>query len=137
MSLFKKRNKDISKAVEKETEKTEKEVLTETPDAVEKSKDASKAMSTASKVESHIPMNDKEYASAPSLTFNEQKSLKKSKYADKKEKYPNTYLIKNKRNGRMAEINGFSPLQACKSIGWRPRHCSVVEVKDNKNNKGE
>jgi len=126
MDLFKRKNKDISESVEKETKPTKQEVLSENPDAIKTAEEASKL---SSKMDSHIPSN-MEYT--PTLTYKEQKSLKKSKYAENKEKYPKTFLIRNKRTGRMAEINGFSPLQACSSIGWRSRHCKVVEVKDKK-----
>ena len=132
MSLFKKKNKDISESVEKEVSQ---KVLEENPDAIEKTDDVAKSVSSSSKIDDHIPMDD--HKQAPSLTYKEQKSLKKSDYAAKKDKFPKTFLIKNKKNGRMAEINGFSAFQACGNIGWRPRHCIVIETKDNAGNKSE
>ena len=133
MSLFSKKDKDISESVENvenvENEATQ-EVLAEQSDAIESTEDVAKSISSASKLDDHIPTNN--LKQAPSLTYKEQKSLKRSRYAETKDALPKTFLIKNKKNGRMAEVNGVSAISACSNIGWRPRHCTIIETHDNK-----
>jgi len=40
-----------------------------------------------------------------------------------------TYVIRNKKTGKIAEIRAASPVHACGLIGWRPRHTVVLETK--------
>ena len=64
------------------------------------------------------------------LTWKEIKALKDSKYADKQDSYPKSYVMYNKRTKQLIEIRGFSALHACKSIGWRLRHVQIIKVED-------
>jgi len=40
-----------------------------------------------------------------------------------------TYVIRNKRTNKIAEIKAASSIHACNLIGWRSRHVSVLEIK--------
>lgn len=60
----------------------------------------------------------------------EIKSLKNYKYNTNIKKFPNSYLICNKKTGVIVEINAASSMHACKIIGWNPRRVSVIDVID-------
>jgi len=64
------------------------------------------------------------------ITWKEIKALKRSRYFEKKDNFPKAYLLKHKRTGAIAEVQGASSVHACGFIGWKPRHVTVLEVKD-------
>lgn len=65
------------------------------------------------------------------LNENEMKRLKNSGYGkDTARESWKTYVIRNKRSGKIAELRAASPLHAAKMIGWRRRHVTVLEEKE-------
>ena len=60
----------------------------------------------------------------------EMKRLKNSGYGkDTGDESWKTYVIRNKRNGKIAELRAASAVHAARMIGWRPRHITVLEEK--------
>ena len=59
--------------------------------------------------------------------FYEQNNLRKNRYSQSESN--NKFVIKNKKHGKIAEINAKSVIHACGLLGWRPRHCKVMSVK--------
>ena len=65
------------------------------------------------------------------INADEMRHLKNNGYGKESgDKSWKTYVIKNKRSGKIAELRAASPLHASKLIGWRARHTTVLETKD-------
>ena len=62
------------------------------------------------------------------ITWKEMKALKKSRYFQVKDKYNTSFVLKNKRNGIIAEIQASTPIQACHFIGWKANQVKVMET---------
>jgi benzoyl-CoA reductase/2-hydroxyglutaryl-CoA dehydratase subunit BcrC/BadD/HgdB len=58
----------------------------------------------------------------------DEKSLKKSNYHKNKDKYKNTYVIRNTKTKLISEIKAVSPFHACTMIGWKPNQTRVMET---------
>ena len=65
--------------------------------------------------------------SANALT-SESKALNKAKYNSAKDSFPNRYIVRNKKSGKMVEIQAMSPYHAAALLGWRPRHLVLVHT---------
>jgi hypothetical protein len=66
----------------------------------------------------------------------EFKAMKKQKYEDKKGQIDTSYVIQNKRTGKIVEIKAKTALLAARTVGWRPRHVTVLQV-NGSNDEGE
>ena len=64
------------------------------------------------------------------LTKREFNSLKSHKYEEVSKKCSKSYVIQNKRTGMIVEIKAVNSCHACNMIGWKIRHCQVLEVHD-------
>jgi len=73
---------------------------------------------------------EEEEMQVPPITWKEIRNLKRSNYDKVRNKYKKAFVLLNKRTGQIAEINAASSYQACNMIGWKPRKCRVLEVKD-------
>lgn len=71
------------------------------------------------------PEVEKETYQMP-LTFKELKALKKARYKENADKYPNNYVLQNKKTNQMVEIRAYSPLHACNIIGWKTSKVKLV-----------
>jgi len=61
----------------------------------------------------------------------EMRALRKSGYDQIRNTCTTTFVIQNKRQpDKVAEIRAVSSHQACKLIGWRPRHCRILQVRE-------
>ncbi|MFA7219159.1 MAG: hypothetical protein WC119_01395 [Synergistaceae bacterium] len=72
--------------------------------------------------------NQTENEPVTQLNWKDVKSLKRSRYFEKKDKYEKAFVLRNKKTGAIVEIQAVSTIDACKSIGWRPRHVKLLEV---------
>lgn len=73
--------------------------------------------------------SSKEYFQNLRNELKDQKSLNRSHYGDIKESMPKTFILQNKKTGKVAEIKACSELHAANLIGWRLRHVIVLETK--------
>ena len=62
------------------------------------------------------------------LSKKEINNLKRNRYNDVLKKFPNAYVIQNKKTGVIVEMKAATAMHACTMIGWRPRQCKVIEV---------
>tara|TARA_R110000824_G_scaffold218435_1_gene405035 strand:+ start:8733 stop:9110 length:378 start_codon:yes stop_codon:yes gene_type:complete len=65
----------------------------------------------------------------PTIGWKEMKALKRARYDKVVESFDDVYVLENKRTGIVVEIQGASSHHACKTIGWRPKHTKLLEVK--------
>jgi len=64
------------------------------------------------------------------LSEDEMKRLKNNGYRqDLGDESWKTYVIRNKKSGKIAEIRAASAVHASNLIGWRPRHIEVIQEK--------
>lgn len=68
------------------------------------------------------------------ISHKEFKSLKRAKYGENHERFDKLFTIKNKKTGKVVAIRAASVIMACNTIGWRPRHVTLIEetIIDNK-----
>jgi hypothetical protein len=62
-----------------------------------------------------------------------QKDIRKltfNGYEKAKEKFPNVYLLRNKKTGKIAELHAASPLHAAKMLGWNPKKTQVLIARE-------
>lgn len=56
----------------------------------------------------------------------EMKSLRRGRYADKKNDKKYKFTLENKKSLKMVEVSANTAIEACNFIGWRPRHVRVL-----------
>jgi len=80
--------------------------------------------------EKAVDLDKKEEPTFQPLTWKEQKALKKAKYSEieRLKKFPDVYVIRNKRTNQMAEIRAASACHACTIIGWKPNKVRVMNI---------
>jgi hypothetical protein len=64
------------------------------------------------------------------LSQQDFKKLHRSKYFNVKDKYTTAFVLKNKKNGSIVEIQALSSIHACSFIGWRPKNVTLIDVID-------
>lgn len=62
------------------------------------------------------------------------RSLKASRYGEIKDKFDKTFVIENKKTGRVVELKAASSTHACKLIGWRPNNVRLIDVMEGTKN---
>lgn len=65
---------------------------------------------------------------AAAYSMAEQKALRNYNVSQYKD-CTKTFLIKNRKNGRVVEIKAPTAILAATSVGWRPRHTILLEEK--------
>jgi len=68
------------------------------------------------------------------LSYDDFKALKRSKYHDKQNQFSESFVILNKKTNSVVELKAASVVQACKFIGWRPRHVQLLETRSHEKN---
>jgi len=65
---------------------------------------------------------------APPEMLNERdmRRLAFNGYDKAKKKFQNTYLLQNKKNGKIAEIKAASTVHACTLLGWNPKKVRLI-----------
>ena len=66
------------------------------------------------------------------LTDKDQKKLAQNHYEQKKDRFPQIFVIEHKKTGKVVELHAASAYHAANLIGWRPRHVRLVKVKGKK-----
>lgn len=61
-----------------------------------------------------------------SNTAAETKALNKSNYGGVKDSKPYVFIVRNKRSGKISQVNAVSSVEAASFLGWRPRHTQVI-----------
>lgn len=64
------------------------------------------------------------------LSKREINSLKANKYEEAIKRFKKSYVIRNKKTGMIAELRAATPFHACTMIGWKERHCQLLETID-------
>jgi hypothetical protein len=62
----------------------------------------------------------------------EFKAMKKSKYNEQKDEINTSYVIQNKKTGKIVEVKAKSAVLAARTVGWRPRHIKVLQINEKK-----
>lgn len=57
------------------------------------------------------------------------KALKRNKYAEIKNKFTETFVLKNKKTGKIVELKATSAIHACTLAGWNPKKVVVLSKK--------
>jgi len=73
-------------------------------------------------------LNLNEEDESPQVGYEEFKAMKRNKYSEKKDQFENSYVIQNKRTGKIVEIQAFNAILAAQTVGWRPRHTKVLKI---------
>jgi hypothetical protein len=68
------------------------------------------------------------------LTYDDFKALKRSKYHQIQNQFNESFVLLNKKTNSVVELKAVSVRQACKFIGWRPRHVQLLETRSHEKN---
>ena len=84
-----------------------------------------------------IADNEKQAPRQTQLTRKEMVSLKRHNYGEAVKKFDHSFVVLNKRTGMVVEMRAATSWHAVTMIGWKHKHCRILQVIDHSEEKIE